>query len=302
MSAPFTLAEELAPVLQQIVALDIFLRCAKEEQDIILADQGRLQREIYANCKTSEVILSRLSPEFIPKKLARQSTKSTRSSQALGLDSSALKIYSSRKRKAEVDEEQSSSNRPWYQTIGTLKGIRRSRHRRSAEGNEPTRKERAILWLRNAFVFAFTNVYRYTTIYQILYMGMSSSVPAGATFWAEIVGLIPRCTIIGSAPYKEQDVEDAIHLRPRDSEKHLIIITRLTWHSTPAFLFGTLSGYLSVYLATGPLQCDKSKACIVLDHMVYIHSVQFTLHHSRALPAKTTEDLDRGIQVISAYL
>lgn len=58
MSAPFTLAEELAPVLQQIVALDIFLRCAKEEQDTILADQEQLQREIYANRKTSEVILS----------------------------------------------------------------------------------------------------------------------------------------------------------------------------------------------------------------------------------------------------
>ncbi|KAK0234357.1 hypothetical protein EDD85DRAFT_1025264 [Armillaria nabsnona] len=131
MSAPFTLAEELAPVLQQIVALDIFLRCAKEEQDTILADQEQLQREIYANRKTSEVILSRLSPEFIPKKSARQSTKSTRSSQALGLDSSALKIYSSRKRKAEVDEEQSSANNRNLERNKTLTTSKKGRGKRT---------------------------------------------------------------------------------------------------------------------------------------------------------------------------
>lgn len=131
MSAPFTLAEELAPVLQQIVALDIFLRCAKEEQDTILADQEQLQREIYANRKTSEVILSRLSPEFIPKKSARQSTKSIRSSQALGLDSSALKIYSSRKRKAEVDEEQSSANNRNLERNKTLTTSKKGRGKRT---------------------------------------------------------------------------------------------------------------------------------------------------------------------------
>ena len=42
MFAPVTLAEELAPVLQQIVVLGIFLRCAKEEWDTILADQEQL--------------------------------------------------------------------------------------------------------------------------------------------------------------------------------------------------------------------------------------------------------------------
>ncbi len=40
MSAPFALAEELAPVLPQIAALDIFLRCVKG-QDVV--DQKRVQ-------------------------------------------------------------------------------------------------------------------------------------------------------------------------------------------------------------------------------------------------------------------
>ncbi|SJL18861.1 uncharacterized protein ARMOST_22463 [Armillaria ostoyae] len=81
MSAPFTLAEELGPILQQIVALNIFLRCNKEEQDTILADQDRLQQEIWAHRKISEAISSHLSPEFIPKKFSAWLAKSTQSSQ-----------------------------------------------------------------------------------------------------------------------------------------------------------------------------------------------------------------------------
>ncbi|KAK0486707.1 hypothetical protein EDD18DRAFT_1466880 [Armillaria luteobubalina] len=55
MSAPFTLAEELAPILQQISGLEVFLRCGKEEHNAILADQEQLQREILAHRKVSEV-------------------------------------------------------------------------------------------------------------------------------------------------------------------------------------------------------------------------------------------------------
>ncbi|KAK0471849.1 hypothetical protein IW261DRAFT_1597126 [Armillaria novae-zelandiae] len=99
MSAPFTLAEELAPVLQQIVGLDIFLRCSKEEHDAIIFDQEQLQREISAHRKVSAVILSHLSPEFIPRKVSTRLAKANWSSQ-VSEPSLLPRIHFTRKRKA----------------------------------------------------------------------------------------------------------------------------------------------------------------------------------------------------------
>ncbi|SJL17622.1 uncharacterized protein ARMOST_21176 [Armillaria ostoyae] len=58
MSVPRTMAEELAPIIGQIEALETFLRCEKEEEDLILADEERLERELYAYSMASEALLA----------------------------------------------------------------------------------------------------------------------------------------------------------------------------------------------------------------------------------------------------
>ncbi len=51
------MAEELAPIIGQIEALDTFLRCDKEEDDAILTDKDRLERELYAYGRASDALL-----------------------------------------------------------------------------------------------------------------------------------------------------------------------------------------------------------------------------------------------------
>ncbi|KAK0434086.1 hypothetical protein EV421DRAFT_1909590 [Armillaria borealis] len=57
MSIPQTMAEELAPVIGQIEALDTFLKCEKEEEAAVLADKDRLERELYAYDRASDALL-----------------------------------------------------------------------------------------------------------------------------------------------------------------------------------------------------------------------------------------------------
>ncbi|PBK98032.1 hypothetical protein ARMGADRAFT_1161603 [Armillaria gallica] len=60
MSVPRTMAEELAPIIGQIEALDTFLKCEKEEEDAILADKDRLERELYAYGRASDALFALL--------------------------------------------------------------------------------------------------------------------------------------------------------------------------------------------------------------------------------------------------
>ncbi len=51
------MAEELAPIIGQIEGPDTFLKCEKEEDTAILADEERLEQELYAYSMASEALL-----------------------------------------------------------------------------------------------------------------------------------------------------------------------------------------------------------------------------------------------------
>ncbi|PBK67901.1 hypothetical protein ARMSODRAFT_1085605 [Armillaria solidipes] len=113
MSVPRTMAEELAPVIGQIEALDTFLKCEKEEEAAVLADEERLERELYAYSMASEALLVLFLPEFIPHDYSKKPAPLT----VLSEESTTgiFKHVFSRKRKVHEDEpssrEASTSNK-----------------------------------------------------------------------------------------------------------------------------------------------------------------------------------------------
>ncbi|PBK67914.1 hypothetical protein ARMSODRAFT_958495 [Armillaria solidipes] len=112
MSVPRTMAEELAPIIGRIEALETFLRCEKEGETAVLADEERLERELYAYSMASEALLALLLLEFIPHDYSKKPAPLTILSEES--TTGIFKHVFSRKRKVHEDEslsrEASTSN------------------------------------------------------------------------------------------------------------------------------------------------------------------------------------------------